>query len=287
MTSSDCSIQRTASVATNCVFARPRFVDRDDRAAVRAGFGRAAALRRAAVVGDARLLVDRLLQVPAAEGHVVNAVALVAGRIARAVGDADREQAVRIAMKAAGFDLAVFAATRALHAGDRLAGARPGRAISTRPTGNTCTFSGSVTLRGQESGTSTDAARPVNRNAAVAEPRELIEQQHDRRRPGAIDVQHVAGQQHGVGIFGQRRFEHLLGGLVRRFDQQLAQVVRHLGQPVERQLQVQIAGMHQSQRLGHRRLHARSRRTVRDRGSLTRRPAILQLQLAAVAESLA
>ena len=99
------------------------FVDRDDRAAVRARFGRAAALRRAAVVGDARLLVDRLLQMPAAECHVVNAVAFVAGRVARAVGDADREQAVRIAMKAAGFDFAVFAAARALHAGDRFAGA--------------------------------------------------------------------------------------------------------------------------------------------------------------------
>ena len=104
-------------------FRSARFVDGDDRAAVRAGFVRPAALRRAAVVGDARLLVDGLLQMPAAEGHVVNAVAFVAGRIARAVGDADREQAVHIAMKAAGIDRAAFAATRALHAGDRFAGA--------------------------------------------------------------------------------------------------------------------------------------------------------------------
>ena len=109
VTSSDCSSQRTASVATNLVFARLRFVDGDDGAAVRAGFGGTAALRRAAVVGDARLVVDCLLQMPAAEGHVVNAVAFVAGRVAGAVGDADREQAVGVAVEATGFDFAVCA----------------------------------------------------------------------------------------------------------------------------------------------------------------------------------
>ena len=188
VTSSDCSIQRTVSVATNAVFARPRFVDGDDRAAVRARFVRAAALRRAAVVGDARLLVDRLLQVPAAEGHVVNAVAFVAGRIAGAVGDADREQAVRVAVKAARFDFAVFAATGALHAGDRFAAARRGRAIPRGRSGNTCTFSRQRHAARPGVGHIDRAARPVNRNAAVAKPGELIEQQHDRRRAGAIDV---------------------------------------------------------------------------------------------------
>ena len=37
-------------------------------------------------------------------------------------------------------------------------------------------------------------ARPINLNLAFAQPRKLLEQQHDRRRPGAIDVQHVARQ---------------------------------------------------------------------------------------------
>ena len=62
-------------------------------------------------MGDAGLLVDGLLLMPAAEGHVVNAVTFMAGGIARAVGDADREQAMRVAVETLGFDFAVLAAT--------------------------------------------------------------------------------------------------------------------------------------------------------------------------------
>ena len=80
----------------------------------------------------------------------------------------------------------------------------------------------------------------------------MIEQQHDGGRAGAIDIEHVAGEQHGVGVFGQRRFEHLFGSLIRGFDQQIAEMVGHFGQTVQRPLEVQIAGVYQSQRLGHR-----------------------------------
>ena len=202
--------------------------------------------------------VDGLLLMPAAEGHVVNAVAFVAGRIARAVGDADREQAVRVAMKAAGVDLAVLAATRALHAGDRFAGAHQVERFDAADGKHVHVLRQRHAARPRV-GHVDRAAGPIDRNAAIAEPRELIEQQHDRRRAGPIDVQHVAGQQHGIDVFGERRLEHLLGRVIRRFDQQLAQMVRHLGQPVDRQLEMQIAGMHQSQRLGHRRLLAGKR----------------------------
>ena len=112
------------------------FIHSNDGAPVGTRFVWPAALRRAAIVRDARLLIDGLLLVPAAKCHVMNAVALVAGRIARAVCDADREQAMCIAMKAAGLDVAVLAATGALHAGDCLTGAHQIER-STRATGNT------------------------------------------------------------------------------------------------------------------------------------------------------
>ena len=38
------------------------------------------------------------------------------------------------------------------------------------------------------------AAGPVHRDASLAKPRKLIQQQHNRGGPGPIDVQYVARQ---------------------------------------------------------------------------------------------
>jgi hypothetical protein len=46
--------------------------------------------------------------------------------------------------------------------------------------------------------------------------------------------------------------------MIRSLDQKLAQMVRRIGQSIERPLEVQITGVYQSKRLGHRRLLARN-----------------------------
>ena len=45
-------------------------------------------------------------------------------------------------------------------------------------------------------------------------------------------------KQHGVDIFRERGLEHLLGSVIRRLDQQLAQMIGNIGQAVERALQM-------------------------------------------------
>src|SRR5262249_45240144 len=81
-----------------------RVVDSDNRAAVRTSFTRTTALRRATVMCDARFHIDRLLLMTTAERHVMHSIAFVPGRIAGAVGDANRKQPMCIAMEALGVD---------------------------------------------------------------------------------------------------------------------------------------------------------------------------------------
>ena len=91
----------------------------------------------------------------------------------------------------------------------------------------------------------------------LASRRNCSSEKHDGPRPGAIEMHHVAGEQQRVGAFGQRRFEHLLGGEIRRFEKRLAQMGGHFGDARERALQMQIAGMNKPERgLRHRRLLA-------------------------------
>ena len=76
--------------------------------------------------GDTTMLtyiLKRLLLMLPTERHVMHTVALVPGRIARAVGDADREQPMHVAMKPFGINGAVFTTTGTLHAGNRFASA--------------------------------------------------------------------------------------------------------------------------------------------------------------------
>jgi len=87
------------------------------------------------------------------------------------------------------------------------------------------------------------SAAPVHGDLVVAKLLELVQQEGHRVRTGGVRVDHVASENHEIHVFQNRRLEHAGCGLKRRFQQQLAQMVRNFGQSVQRLFQMQVRSL--------------------------------------------
>jgi len=189
-----------------------RIVDRDDCAAVGFGFVGGATLGRTAVVGDAGGLVDGLAVVLAAEGHVVDAITLSAGRGGGAVGDANGEQSVGVAVETAVVEGAALVAADALDLGDGRAVAADFKFLDLA-NGENVDISGQWEAGGPRFGGVDVAAGPIDGDVVVSEALELFLQEYDGAGANQIDVEDVAGKQQGVGPLGKGGLEDLGGRL--------------------------------------------------------------------------
>ena len=88
-------------------------------------------------------------------------------------------------MEAAGFDAAIFAATRALDAGHDVAAAHQVERFDAAD-GEKMDVVRQHPAARPIVGMVARAPGPIDRNAAIAEACELFEKQHDRRRAGAV-----------------------------------------------------------------------------------------------------
>ena len=164
------------SVATNVVLTWPDSSTLTSVQPQAPDFAGVAALRRAGVVGDARRLVDRLPAMLAAEGHVVDAIALGARRRGGAERDADGEQAVGVAVEAAVVDRLARAAADALDAGDRFAAALMFE-VADAARGKAVDARGQRGVGGPGVGRIDLPAGPVDGDVVIGEPLELLEQE--------------------------------------------------------------------------------------------------------------
>ena len=89
---------------------------------------------------------------------------------------------------------------------------------------------------------------PIDLDAHGLQALELLGQEHQRRRASANGIHKVAGQEQKVDSFLDCGIKHPLRRPIRRLHQRRREMVRHLGQPERRPLQMKVAGMQKPKR---------------------------------------
>jgi len=92
------------------------------------------------------------------------------------------------------------------------------------------------------------ATGPVNADAVMGKPAELLVQKGHSPCAGTSGIHYIAGQYHEIDRLGHRAVEHTLRGQIRGVDQYLSEVIGGFAQPADGPFQVKIAGMYEANR---------------------------------------
>ena len=87
------------------------------------------------------------------------------------------------------------------------------------------------------------SAAPIHGDLVVPELLQLVQQERHRAGTGGVRIDHVAGQNHEIHVFQNRRLEDAGRRLQRSVQQQLPQMIRDFGQSVQRLFQMQVRSL--------------------------------------------
>jgi hypothetical protein len=81
---------------------------------------------------------------------------------------------------------------------------------------------------------------PIHADIVLGESSELIAQNEDASRAGSLGRYQIAGQDDEIDFVFDRGLKHICRGPIWGFDQEVAQVVGHFGQPRGRPFQMKV-----------------------------------------------